>query len=55
MDLWATGSLQAKRIIKRIQQATQYEPWHIRYIDDAELAKKMMGSPILTLEEWLDK
>ena len=30
-----------------------YEPWHIRYIDDTELAKRIMGSPILTLEEWL--
>ncbi|MBQ7197073.1 MAG: D-alanyl-D-alanine carboxypeptidase family protein [Synergistaceae bacterium] len=31
-----------------------YEPWHIRYIDDPELAKKIMESG-LTLEEWLNK
>lgn len=31
-----------------------YEPWHIRYIDDPELAKRITDSK-LTLEEWLER
>ena len=30
-----------------------YEPWHIRYIDDAEKAKEIMAQPGMTLEVWL--
>ncbi|MBR3099782.1 MAG: M15 family metallopeptidase [Clostridia bacterium] len=30
-----------------------YEPWHIRYIDDAEKAKEIMAQPGLTFEVWL--
>jgi len=30
-----------------------YEPWHIRYIDDAEKAREIMAQPGMTLEEWL--
>ena len=29
-----------------------YEPWHIRYLDDAEAAKAIMAREGLTLEEW---
>ena len=31
-----------------------YEPWHLRYIDDTEIAKEIMDNNI-TLEEYLDK
>ena len=31
-----------------------YEPWHLRYIDDAEIAKEIMDNN-LTLEEYLNK
>jgi len=30
-----------------------YEPWHIRYIDNAETAKEIMTQPGMTLEVWL--
>ena len=30
-----------------------YEPWHIRYIDDADTAKEIMAWPGMTLEVWL--
>ncbi|MBQ9251078.1 MAG: M15 family metallopeptidase [Clostridia bacterium] len=30
-----------------------YEPWHIRYIDDTDLAKTIMDQPGMTLEVWL--
>ncbi|MBO7663339.1 MAG: M15 family metallopeptidase [Clostridia bacterium] len=30
-----------------------YEPWHIRYIDDAEKAKEIMAQPGMTLEVYL--
>jgi len=30
-----------------------YEPWHIRYIDNAETAKGIMSQPGMTLEVWL--
>ena len=30
-----------------------YEPWHIRYIDDADAAKEIMSQPGMTLEVWL--
>ena len=30
-----------------------YEPWHIRYLDNAETAGKIMGQPGMTLEAWL--
>ena len=30
-----------------------YEPWHIRYIDDTDAAKKIMSAPGMTLEVWL--
>lgn len=30
-----------------------YEPWHIRYIDDAETARQIMAKPGMTLEVWL--
>ncbi|MBR3374351.1 MAG: D-alanyl-D-alanine carboxypeptidase family protein, partial [Firmicutes bacterium] len=31
-----------------------YEPWHIRYIDNVDVAKEIMEKGI-TLEEYLDK
>lgn len=31
----------------------RYEPWHIRYIDDADTAKEIMSQPGMTLEEYL--
>ena len=31
-----------------------YEPWHIRYIDDVNIAKEIMSQPGFTLEEWLN-
>lgn len=31
----------------------RYEPWHIRYLDSAAIAGEIMGSPGLTLEEYL--
>ena len=30
-----------------------YEPWHIRYVDDVEVAQEIMAQPGLTLEVWL--
>lgn len=30
-----------------------YEPWHIRYVDDAQIAKEIMSQSGLTLEEYL--
>ena len=30
-----------------------YEPWHIRYIDNADIAKEIMAQPGTTLEVWL--
>ena len=30
-----------------------YEPWHIRYVDDAAIAKEIMSRPGMTLEAWL--
>jgi len=30
-----------------------YEPWHIRYIDNADMAKEIMSRPGMTLEVWL--
>lgn len=30
-----------------------YEPWHIRYIDDAQAARDIMSQPGMTLEVWL--
>ncbi len=30
-----------------------YEPWHIRYVDDAAAAKEIMSRPGLTFEEYL--
>ncbi len=30
-----------------------YEPWHIRYVDDAAVAREIMSQPGLTLEEYL--
>ncbi len=30
-----------------------YEPWHIRYLDDADIAKAIMLQPGMTLEVWL--
>ena len=31
-----------------------YEPWHIRYIDDAKTAEDIMSQPGMTLEVWLN-
>ena len=31
----------------------RYEPWHIRYVDDAGIACEIMSQPGLTLEEYL--
>ena len=31
----------------------RYEPWHIRYVDSAEIAREIMSRPGLTLEEYL--
>ena len=31
----------------------RYEPWHIRYIDSAEIAREIMSQPGMTLEEYL--
>ena len=31
----------------------RYEPWHIRYVDDAGIAQAIMSEPGLTLEEYL--
>ena len=31
----------------------RYEPWHIRYVDSAEIAREIMSQPGLTLEEYL--
>ena len=30
-----------------------YEPWHIRYVDDVDIAKQIMSQPGMTLEVWL--
>lgn len=30
-----------------------YEPWHIRYIDDADKAEEIISQPGMTLEVWL--
>ncbi len=30
-----------------------YEPWHIRYIDNPDMAKEIMSRPGMTLEVWL--
>ena len=30
-----------------------YEPWHIRYIDNVDMAKEIMTQPGMTLEVWL--
>ena len=30
-----------------------YEPWHIRYVDDPEIAREIMSQPGMTLEVWL--
>ena len=31
----------------------RYEPWHIRYLDSADIAREIMAQPGLTLEEYL--
>ena len=31
----------------------RYEPWHIRYVDNVDVAKEIMANPGLTLEEYL--
>ena len=31
----------------------RYEPWHIRYLDDAAIAEEIMSQPGMTLEEYL--
>ncbi len=31
----------------------RYEPWHIRYLDSAEIAGEIMSTPGMTLEEYL--
>ena len=31
----------------------RYEPWHIRYLDSADIAREIMSRPGLTLEEYL--
>ena len=31
----------------------RYEPWHIRYIDNVEIAREIMSQPGMTLEEYL--
>lgn len=31
----------------------RYEPWHIRYVDDVDIAREIMSQPGLTLEEYL--
>ena len=31
----------------------RYEPWHIRYLDNADIAREIMSRPGLTLEEYL--
>ena len=31
----------------------RYEPWHIRYVDSADVAKEIMAQPGMTLEEYL--
>lgn len=31
----------------------RYEPWHIRYVDDPEIAREIMSEPGMTLEEYL--
>ena len=31
----------------------RYEPWHIRYVDSADIAKEIMSQPGMTLEEYL--
>ena len=31
----------------------RYEPWHIRYLDDVEVAREIMSQPGMTLEEYL--
>ena len=31
----------------------RYEPWHIRYVNDADIAREIMSQPGLTLEEYL--
>lgn len=31
----------------------RYEPWHIRYVDDPEIAREIMAHPGMTLEEYL--
>ena len=38
---------------KKIETGYSYEPWHIRYIDDTEVASKSMNERI-TLERYLD-
>jgi len=32
-----------------------YEPWHIRYLDDSGIAAEIMSQPGLTLEEYLEE
>lgn len=31
----------------------RYEPWHIRYVDNVEIAQRIMSHPGMTLEEYL--
>ena len=31
----------------------RYEPWHIRYVDSADIARDIMSQPGMTLEEYL--
>ena len=31
----------------------RYEPWHIRYLDSADIAREIMAQPGMTLEEYL--
>lgn len=31
----------------------RYEPWHIRYVDDVNIAREIMSQPGMTLEEYL--
>lgn len=55
--LWATihAKLADNGFILRYLEGKEYgfEPWHIRYIDDAAMAKEIMAQPGMTLEVWL--
>ena len=60
-ELWATvhAKLADYGFILRYLQDKEYitgygyEPWHIRYIDNADTAKEIMAQPGMTLEVWL--